>query len=368
MKGKMVALVFSLCCFLVVIGSSNTFAADDASTQKDIESIVKALKGVQFEGLMYLSYQNGQSGDADYNKFALKRGYFGIKKSILPWFSARLTTDISQDSDGSTRPRIKYMYGQFHLPGNTLLTKPNIEVGQVHMPWLDFEEHINYFRLQDPMFIERNGVLNSADVGVTFAALLGGTMDDNYQKTVNNQYPGRYGSVSFGIYNGAGYHAAENNQNKVFMGRLTIRPLPDVIPGLQFSYFGTTGKGNKDTEPDWNTNLLFVSYEQQYITLTGTYYSGTGSQGGADEFDKDGYSLFTEIKPLDKLSLIGRYDTFDPNTNANNDATDRYIVGVAYMLDKPHKNMILLDYETASYEQDGKSNDNRAQMTLQVSF
>jgi hypothetical protein len=368
MKEKIIALVLCLLFCLFCVGSLPALAADDAVSQKDIEKLISALKGIKFESLMYLSYQDGESGNADYNKFALKRGYFGIKKSFSPWFSARFTTDIHQDDDGSTRPRIKYMYGQFHFPSNSLLTESNLEVGQVHMPWLDFEEHVNYFRLQDPMFIERNGILNSADVGITFNSLLGGTMDDEYQKTVNSHYPGRYGSVSFGIYNGGGYHASEKNENKVFMGRLTIRPLPDIVPGLQFSYFGTTGKGNKETEPDWSVNMVLVSYEHQYVTLTGTYFAGTGNQSGADENDKDGYSVFAEIKPSKKVSLIGRYDTFDPNTDADNDANDRYIAGVAYMLDKPHKNMILLDYETVNYEQADKADDKRLQLTLQVSF
>lgn len=368
MMKKTVILVIALCFSLLIFGISTSFGEEGTTSQDDIQKIASAFKDLKFESLLYLSYQSGESGGADYSKFTLKRGYLTLKKGILPWFSARITTDIHQDDDGSTRTRIKYMYGQFNLPDNSLLTKPNIEVGQVHMPWLDFEEHINYFRLQDPMFIEKNRIFNSADVGVTFSSLLVGTMDSEYQNTVNNHYPGRYGSVSLGIYNGGGYHAKENNEDKVFMGRLTIRPLPEVLPGLQVSYFGTFGKGNTAAEPDWTTNMGFVSYEQQLVTLTGTYYTGTGSQGGSDEYDKDGYSLFAEIKPNRKISLIGRYDAFDPNTDADNDANDRYILGVAYMLDKPHKNMVLLDYDTVSYEQDGKADDTRVQLTLQVSF
>jgi len=373
---KKIVMVVSFCCLFWAFGTSTVLASDDGASQQDIDNIVKALKDIKFEFLTYLSYQDGESSGADYSKFVLKRGYFTVKKTVLPWFSARLTTDITQVSDstegnsldGSTALRIKYLYGQFNLPSNALLTKPNIEVGQVHMPWLDFEEHVNYFRLQDPMFIERNGILNSADIGITFSSLLGGTMDDDYQKRVNSHYPGRYGSVSFGIYNGGGYHASEKNDNKVFMARLTIRPLPDVLPGMQLSYFGTTGKGNTSTEPDWTTNLGFISYEHEYVTVTGTYYTGTGKQSGSDENDREGYSVFAEIKPIKKISIIGRYDNFDPNTDMSNDEADRYIGGVAYMLDKPHKNMVLLDYETVNYQQDGTPDDNRIQLTLQATF
>ena len=191
---------------------------------------------------------------------------------------------------------MKFLYGQFNIPDVAFLTKPFVEAGIVHMPWLDYEEHINLYRLQDTMFVERNGLFNAADFGVTFASLLGGTIDEDYQKKVSPFYPGRYGSTAFGIYNGGGYTASEKNKNKVLEGRISIRPLPDIVPGLQLTYFGLTGKGNKDTKPDWKINLGFVSYEHEYFALTGQYYRGKGSQSGSDENSKKGYSILYRAK------------------------------------------------------------------------
>jgi len=347
---------------------------------KDLEGIVKALKGFKFGLLWYLSYQNGEKGDNDngtgYSQFTIKRGYLTVKKDFLPWFSSRMTLDVTtvkddpaDDYTGSLAVRIKYMYGQFNLPDFAFLTKPFIEFGQVHMPWLDYEENLNWYRCQDTMFVERNGTFNSADVGINFVSLFGGLINEEYQKNVNSTYPGRYGSMALSLMNGAGYHAAENNGNKVLEGRLTVRPLPDIVPGLQLSYFGITGKGNKATEPpEWQVNLGFVSLEHEYVVLTGQYYWGKGNQSGADEFKKDGYSFFAEIKPDKKFSVIGRYDYFNPNKDRKDDENSRYIAGVAYHLDKQHMNMILLDYDTVDYKQSGKTNDKRVQLTLQVAL
>jgi len=384
---KLWALVVSLCLMLSLVGTAK--AAEEEVTQKDIEKVVKELKSIKFGLLWYLSYMNGEGKDVggaagdgeERNKFAVKRGYFRFTKELMPWFDAHITFDVTQASvkdsslSDSVQVRLKYIYGKFKFPDIAFLTKPNLEVGMVHMPWLDYEEHTNFYRMQDTMFIERNGIFNSADFGLTFASLLGGEMPQEYQKKVNDKYPGRYGSMSFGAYNGGGYHASEKNENKVFEGRLTIRPLPDVIPGLQFSYFGTTGKGNTDAEPDWTTNLAFGSFESEPVVLTGQYYWGEGQQNGSNETDKEGYSFFTELKlynmfkdPINKFSVIGRYDHFDPNTDADNDENDRYIAGVAYYLDKPHKNMIVLDYDTVNYEDPSKKDDKRIQVTLQVAL
>ncbi|MBA3070803.1 MAG: hypothetical protein FP829_01285 [Nitrospirae bacterium] len=345
---------------------------------KDIGKLVKALKGFKFEGLWYLSYQNGETGNTtggeEYNNFTLKRGYLTVKKELVPWLKGRMTLDITTANntggnvDGSVVTRLKYLYGQIELPEFAFFNKPFIEAGMAHMPWLTFEEYINRYRCQDTMFIERNGTFNSADIGVTLVSLFGGELSQEYQDKVNKYYAGRYGSMAVGVYNGGGYHASEKNENKVLEGRLTIRPLPDIIPGLQLSYFGLTGKGNTDKEPDWRVNLGFASFEHEYIVLTAQYYDGKGNQKGDDAKDRDGYSFFTELKPHKKFSIIGRYDYFDPNNTVKNDENERYITGVAYHLDKQHNNMILVDYDTVNYKQEGKSNDKRIQTTLQIKF
>jgi polyhydroxyalkanoate synthesis regulator phasin len=346
---------------------------------KDLGSIAKALKGFKFGLLWYLSYQNGETGDLDngtgYDQFLVKRGYFTVKKEFLPWFSSRMTLDVTNVKPddpsslaGSIVARIKYLYGQFNLPDFAFFTKPFVEFGVVHMPWLDYEENLNWYRCQDTMFIERNGIFNSADIGINFVTLFGGLMSEEYRNKVNDAYPGRYGSMSLAVMNGGGYTASEKNHNKPLEGRLTIRPLPDIIPGLQLSYFGITGKGNKDTNPDWTVNNGFVSFEHEYVVLTGQYYWGKGNQKGDDEFDKKGYSFFAELKPHKKFSIIGRYDYFDPNTDKKDDANRRYIAGIAYHIDKPHKNMVLLDYDTVDYKQPGKTDDKRIQLTLQVAL
>ena len=404
MRSKLSIFVLCLCAVLILAGTAIAADTQDAvvnklvekgvltkeeaasllgeqqKESKDLEGIIKALKGFKFGLLWYLSYQNGEKSDNDngtgYSQFTIKRGYLTVKKDFLPWLTSRMTLDVAtvkddptDDFTGSLAVRIKYMYGQFNLPDFAFLTKPFIEFGQVHMPWLDYEENLNWYRCQDTMFVERNNTFNSADVGINFVSLFGGLINEEYQKKVNSSYPGRYGSMALSLMNGAGYHAAENNGNKVLEGRLTVRPLPDIVPGLQLSYFGITGKGNKATEPpEWQVNLGFVSFEHEYVVLTGQYYWGKGNQSGADEFKKDGYSFFAELKPDKKFSVIGRYDYFNPNKYQQDDENRRYIAGVAYHLDKQHMNMILLDYDTVDYKQPNKTDDKRIQLTLQIAL
>jgi hypothetical protein len=343
----------------------------------------KALQGLKIGMLAYISYQDGTSYSGvpgqtkDYSRFTLKRGYLDVNKSVTPFLDARITTDLHQDSTGDWKPRFKYVYGKFKWAGSGVLQKPYVEFGLAHMPWLDYEEHINRFRMQDPMFMERNGLFNSADVGVMFGGNFGEDLPAEYKKNVNSHYAGRYGSYQVGVYNGTGYHTAEANTNKVIEGRVSLRPLPDSLPGLQFSLFGVNGKGNTAAEPDWNLYAFMTSYESPRWVATAQYFSGTGNQsGGAIDstgasVDRKGYSVFTEVRLGESAnySLIGRYDHFDPNSSSgasNDDIQKRWIAGVAWQF--AHGNYWLLDFENLNHDIPSIPNEKRVQLTLQLSY
>lgn len=342
---------------------------------------VAGVKGLTIGTLAYLSYQDGTNSDgSDYSQFRIKRGYIDIRKKITSYFSARATPDVHQKSDGDIEVRIKYFYGQFNWKDWGFVQKPYVEFGVAHMPWLDFEEHINRFRMQDTMFMERNGLFNSADLGVLFGANLGPELDETYRENVNDHYAGRWGSFGIGVYNGGGYHAVEENNNKALEGRLTVRPVPDVVPGLQLSVFGVTGEGNTpdlpdQPAPDWDVVAGMISYESPRLVLTAQYEQGEGNQKGSavrpdgTAASHDGYSFFTEIR-LDRdetYSLIGRYDHFDTDRDdQDSDVTERWIAGFAWRFYKG--NYWLLDYDRLEHSLPGLDTEDRIQLTLQIKY
>jgi TolA-binding protein len=361
-----------------------TAAAQAPAAKSEVPSWVKGFKPI---GTFYLSYQAGtkNSGNqqtTNYNSFQLKRGYFGADVDITPYLTSRFVGDITLDSTGDVKVRAKYLYGKFKAKGNNVITAPYMEFGLAHMPWLDFEEAINGFRMQDTMFMERNGVFNSADIGVLVGSDLGGSLSSDFKSKVNSHYAGRYGSWQVGVYNGGGYHAAENNTNKAFEARLTLRPGPSVVPGLQFTVFGIVGKGNKTATstlppPDWRSGALMISYESQYFTFTGQGYLGEGNSGGSavgsdgTAAQQKGFSVFASVHiPIprhgEKISLIGRIDEFNSNTDIYNDLQRRYIAGFAWHLYK--SNIILFDYERLNHSLSTLTGEDRVQATLQTVF
>jgi hypothetical protein len=326
------------------------------------------LRGIKIGALWYLDYKAGEKGGESYNSFSITRGYINIKKEITPWLKVRVTPDVTRTDNGDVNVRIKYLYARLYFPDLGFVTNNFLEVGQIHFPWLDFKEAINGYRCQGTMLQERNHIFNSADQGIAWFGYFGGEMPEEFKKKVNKHYAGRYGSFSIGIFNGSGYHAAEKNNNKALEGRITIRPLPDVLPGLQFSYFGIYGKGNvADNPPDWYVNTLYVSYEAPLYTLTFTYARDKGCQSGKDENNKQGFSWFARVKmPFNpKIELIGRYDIWDNNLDQTGDIERRVITGISYRLYK--NNLVLLDYERL-FKEGNQPDDYFIQTVLQISF
>jgi hypothetical protein len=328
------------------------------------EAGANPLAGVSLSTLAYFDYSAGQSprpgdAEADYNDFRLTRGYLTFKKQANPWLSARVTLDITQDSSGDYKRREKYLYAELQPRDLGFFTNMKAEIGLGHMPWLDFEEHINPYRCQGTMAAERAGVFNSADLGASLRGCLGGKLENAKAKTGNKNYDGRYGSWHVGLYNGGGYHAAEINENKTFEGRLTIRPLADALPGLQFSYLGVFGKGNTVEAPDYIVNLGMLTYEYPGLTFTAQAFTTEGNAKGSwviagKAVQTLGYSTFANVQipgTEGRWSLFGRYDHFDADKDdiiADKTAYDMVLGGVSY--DIYQGNLIMLVFETTDYQ------------------
>jgi hypothetical protein len=427
-------IVLLLCfCRTSVYAQSSSYIGDEALleklrdrgvlTEEDYEELMKAetatdkilkfLGGISIGTLSYFDFSVGDDSSGEFfNEFKITRGYIVIKKQLTPWLAFRITPDITlekqekieidgeeiilvDENETDFKLRLKYLYAEFRPPDISFLTSMRSEVGMGHMPWLDFEEHINPYRCQGTMFIERAGTFNSADLGVSIRGYLGPQLDEQYRSTVSKYYAGRYGSWHVGVYNGPGYHATENNANKVPEYRLSIRPLPDIVPGIQVHYFGLYGKGNHSTVgdfPDYKVHLGMLSYQNEWITFTGQYArtwgnaSGTWVVPGTDRaLETEGFSFFfnTKLPVLNRnLNLFARFDRFDPDrTNAVTPGDDNYdLVNGGLAWEFYHHWMALLVYETIMYQKNNgglrkvPSLDNnledswRVQMVLQMKF
>ena len=291
-------------------------SAGGATTVKSHVPVIK------FSGTHYLGFVNSTVGDEDAtNKFETRRNYFQAKAYFEenPKDYMRITFD-THDHEGDSQVRLKYAY----LYLDNVLPNTGVEFGQVHRPWIDYEEHNgwNYRSISKTLVEAKNGadITNSADRGINFKT-----------KTP-------YFSSELGVFNGEGYHNEEDGQGLSAEWRLTGHVLgtgkkkaKKSSTYANVSFFGQqNSKSNKHGNEDLNWMGLHGVYNQPEFLLSAQYIKvndGIASKKG------DGYSVNGEYRVASKLNLIGRYDYFDMDDNSKGDKK-RAIGGVAYEYNK----------------------------------
>lgn len=403
LEKRLVALMFGLSLAAPLAANADV---NDALLQKLVEkgTLTQAeaediqsknpLNGLKIGGLVYFDYSFGEKGDkttTPYNTMNLTRAYININKEITPWFKARVTTDVFNTSAAATvtsgtaeekvttadsgyAVRIKYTYADFLTPDIGPLTDTFVRAGIIQTPWFDFEETVNIYRMQSTMFQDKQKLSTSSDAGISIGGNIGGRLSKDQIASVGSKsFAGRYGSYYVGAYNGGGYSSTgDTNQNKAVQGRLSIRPVPDVLPGLQLTYFGISGEGNNSTgtPKQWINNTGFLSYQHKYVTATAEYYCGQGNMKGDDD-KKNGHSLFGRVVlPMyDKVAFFGRYDILDPDKDGSADKKiETTIGGASYKIQGDN-------YLVAAYEKThdhlsstGANDDVKGQVVLQIAF
>src|ERR1043166_4195588 len=147
----------------------------------------------------YTYTQEPTTSDADGdevhpNAFNVSRAYINVTGSLNHWISFRITPDIAREISGSSSLsgsqefRLKFAWAQFNL--DDWLTKGSfVRAGLVETPFIPFEESIYRYRFQGPVMVDREGLMTAADYGGAF----------------HYNFPGGYGDVYAGVFNGEGY-------------------------------------------------------------------------------------------------------------------------------------------------------------------
>src|ERR1700682_5234502 len=181
----------------------------------------------------YTYVSSPKATDADGNSihsssFNVTRAYINVTGNLNHWLAFRITPDVARETStpaslsGSQLFRLKYAFAQFNL--DDWATKGSwLRLGVQQTPYVDYTEGIYRYRFQGTIFPEREGFLSSADAGFS----------GHYN------FPGNYGDLHVGFYNGENYNKAETNNQKAVQIRGTVRPLPlgGILKGLRVTGF-----------------------------------------------------------------------------------------------------------------------------------
>lgn len=338
---KIVALTILVSALCIIFWSSATAAELNTS------------------GKMFLDYKlDLSSKDEEGNRlltndFSIGRVYVNLKSDLSEKVSMRFTTDVygkkgKEYYKGYTL-RVKYAYVGF----KKIIPNTKIRFGLQSTPWIGMVDKAWGYRLVSKSLFGQYKLMASADYGV------GLTVD----------IPGGYGQGVVEVVNGNGYSKLETNKYKDIVARVFLTPLPEdeILKSLGVAGFYYLGKDNDGNAVNRAGGHLRFKYD--LINLSGEFGI---SQDGEDEISGMGFAGAVEIKldkikPLKPLAIIGRLDSWDPNTHVEKDETMRIIAGISC---KAVKNVTgALTFQNKSHFEDGeKVNDQTIAAQAQVKF
>ncbi|MBU0719882.1 hypothetical protein KJ877_00925 [bacterium] len=298
---------------------------------------------LKFSGLVYIGYtyedfKDGATSNpaTNYNDetsaFEIRRAYLQLKAYLLddPKSYYRVTFDMDQNAEGDVNVRAKYAY----LYLNEVLPFTGVELGLVHRPWHDYEEHNAWFyRNISKVLIEaKNGgdLSNSADFGVNFKT-----------KT-------QYFDSEIGVFNGEGYHAEQATGTGMSLEWRATAHLLGVNGKdkqtsktyLDASFFGQYNRDHKANAaaPDGFDDLVFgglhTVYNMPSFLVSAQYILSKDTAENTTYVSKQagsGYSVNGEYRfgADQEYRAIARYDSWtDKQAISSNEKADKaYIVG-----------------------------------------
>ena len=282
------------------------------------------------------------------NYFSIERGYIRWKTNTTPVsFSGTVDITSKQNATASTdwQIRLKYAQADWSLPGiGEYLPEAKLMIGlqKVYFGIVDLWE----YPVIEKNLEEAEKTMNSVELGVGFHSLL----------------PSGYGEFSVQAFNGNGYsNVVEVNTNKALVGNLSVIPLPGVM--LKGSYW-MAEQPSGDTiitqvAQDRYAGLLQVKYGQ--VTVIGEYL-GTKD----DEATGLGYMGFAEFALTKTVSVMGRYDYYDSDTDVDNNGHNRIIGGINWMV-SDHL-LTQLNYQIKTYEDENRDSEDRVMVQVKVSY
>ncbi len=285
--------------------------------------------------------KDSDGNEVTFNAFQIGRSYINVTGNISHSIAFRLTPDVTRETgvgsalNGSYTFRLKYAYAQWNL--DDYMTKGSFaRFGMQQNPYFDFFESVYRYRFQGTTYVEREGYQSSSDAGAAF----------------HYNLPQNFGDIQTGFFNGENYNRPEQNDQKAFMIRGTLRPFHQhaVLRGLRLTGFLDKDAYVKDGER--NRTMFTASFEHAYVN--GAFeYQVTNDQPSATRtaIDGQGWSVF--VTPKTKIGWEGliRFDHTVPNKTFDDQVRERTIAGIAYWF--PHQGNVstalMLDWDSAKF-------------------
>ncbi len=274
----------------------------------------------KFFGKAYFNYnhdfsQDRGAGSGQTNGFDFTRIYFGYDRDIAPDFSIRFLMDVDNTKDANNKSAWRPFMKNAYLAMNCkLIPGSKLYFGMISMPFVGIPENHWGYRSVYKLPMDLVGWGSTADLGTGWK----GMWQDMYQ-------------VEFALANGAGYKNPEGDMFKLAELRPTAYLLEKALT--------VSALGSYEALNDSSNALIFelmAGYDYKFFRVGGEYSMRSISKGyleangNATDLQQNNLAFWLQAKATPKVTVLGRYDIYEPNSEADKDRTSALIAGVDY--------------------------------------
>ena len=315
----------------------------------------------KFSGLMFGDYfynaSSRNGADKDLNGFQFRRIYITTDYTISDNFSTRFRLESDQIGLKGGNTEWGVMVKDAWLKWKDIFNGSDLIFGISPTPAFDVSEGAWGHRYLEKTIMDLNHIVSSRDLGID----LKGKFDQG-------------GTIKYWVKigNNSG-NAPEANKYKRFYGLLEFDPSPDFLITLYGDYASYPQVMDpSDNQLKNNSGFVgaaFLSYKQKgsfglgaegFIANRQNQYapdptSALQSQNGS------GVSLWAYVNFNPTIQLVGRFDTFDPNSDVDKDGRNMILAGLQI---NPVKNVsITPNVEVFTYQADAPENGDKSDVT-----
>jgi hypothetical protein len=284
---------------------------------------------VKFSGLMFgdLFYNANAISPAnkDLNGWQFRRIYITTDYTINDQFSTRFRMESAISSGSNIGVFVKDAW----LKWKDIFKGSDLIVGMSPTPAFDVSEGAWGYRSLEKTIMDYFGIVSSRDVGID----LKGKFDES-------------GTAKYWLKVGDGSgNKPETDKYKRYYAQLQFNPTKNFLITVYGDYASKPQKRDPfDGELKNNSAFVaagFLSYQEAkvfalglegFITSQQNNYSPTGAAEALGSQSGFGISAWGRASLTDKIGIVARYDTYDPNTNnaAKNDTQGLFIGAVDF--------------------------------------
>ncbi len=279
-----------------------------------------------------------KDGEFTKSEFALKRGYLRLEPTFSDKIKGRFNVDFFSDDDALDGAGIKLKYAYVDFKNYLPLPEHKISVGLIKN-YFGTVYDWNYTTIEKALE-DKEHVLASADYGIALYGYI----------------PAGYGEYTISVTNGESYKrtGSDINVNPEYKGNVRVIVIPGVTLGGSILYENVA----PDSSSEAMDNLAYAGvghFAFGPVELWAEYLTND-----CEDLTSAGFMAMTifslnDITGLD-VDIIGRFDSWDLNTEIDDDAHSTAIAGLNWNIIRDAKNnpqvFIQFNWQRTMFEND----------------